>query len=766
MNAQNDERQETSTEADPADATVVENESDNQNVKELKEKLAGQSVIGQKFGTLSGVFTPSLLTILGVIMYLREGWVVGNAGLLGAWLIILIACLITTTTGLAMSSITTNIRIGAGGAFSIISQSLGLEVGGSVGIPLYLSQALAVAMYIFGFREGWRWIFPDHPAMLVDLAAFLLLFAIAAISANLALRIQYVIMAIIAGSLVSVLIAAFQGSMQHPVTWWGKFPGSPENDFSGVGFWRVFAVFFPAATGIMAGANMSGELKDPRRSIPLGTMTAIGLSVFVYLALAYWLARSATPDELVSNYTILIDRAAWRPIVLAGLLGATFSSALASLVGAPRILYALGEHRILPGGEWFARQTSRGEPRNSMFVTGAIVLVALLVRDLNVIAPLISLFFLITYGMINIVVLIEQTLGLVSFRPTLRIPRLVPLIGALGCMFAMFIESPVFSLIAIIFVMTIYSLLLQRRLKAPFGDVRSGLFGAVAEWAARKVSNLPSARERTWQPNLVVPVETPYELRGSFRFLYSIARPKGSIKILGMTTGGARELLAKRLPVLTNTFRRQKVFTTWAIMEASSFGEGVTGGIQALRSDYLRPNTVFLTLPRDPQREEDLRLILNKARDSHLGVLLFAAHPSAGLGLEKSINLWIHERSPDWPIRMQLGNLDMCLLVAYLLRRNWGAQLNLITVVPDAGQTADAQNFLVRLAELSRLPRGVEFHVAHGKFPDCVPHAPQADLNIFGLPDELDFDKLRRLVEEARASCAFLLGSGEESALA
>ncbi|MEW5976182.1 MAG: amino acid permease [Acidobacteriota bacterium] len=736
------------------------------NVREFQEKLAERAVIGQKFGTFGGVFTPSLLTILGVIMYLREGWVVGNAGLLGAWLVILMACTITASTGLAMSSITTNIRIGAGGAFSIISQSLGLEVGGSVGIPLYLAQALAVAMYIFGFREGWQWIFPNHPAILVDLVTFLVLFTIAALSANLAFRIQFLIMAIIAASLISVFVTFFQGPASHPVTWWGRFPGSPEHNYAGVGFWTVFAVFFPAATGIMAGANMSGELKDPRRSIPIGTLSAIGVSTLVYLLLAYWLARTATPDELVQNYTVMIDRAAWRPIVLAGLLGATFSSALASLVGAPRILYALGEHRILPLSEWFVRKSSTGEPRNSMWATGAIVLAALLVRDLNAIAPLISLFFLITYGMINLVVLVEQTLGLVSFRPTFGIPRLVPLIGALGCMFAMFIENPAFSLVSVIFVVGIYGILLQRRLQAPFGDVRSGLFGAVAEWAARKVSELPEARERTWQPNLVVPVETPYELRGSFRFIYSIARPKGSIKILGLTTGGAYELLRNRLPFLTETFRKQRVFATWAIMEAASFGQGVVGGMQALHGAYLRPNTVFLTLPRDPQREADLRMIIGKARETRLGVLLFAAHPAAGLGLEKSINLWVTDRSPDWPLRMELGNLDLCILVAYLLKRNWLAQLNLIVAVADSTQRVNAELFLSQLIGLTRLPKDTRPHVCSGSFKECVSKAPQADLNIFGIPNEVDFAFFRRMVEESRASCAFLLASGEESALA
>lgn len=737
-----------------------------ENISRLQAKLASQAVIGPRFGTFTGVFSPTLLTILGVIMYLRLGWVVGNAGLFGAWMIILLACIITGCTGLAMSSITTNIRIGAGGAFSIISQSLGLEVGGSVGIPLYLAQSLSVAMYIFGFREGWLWIFPGHPAILVDMVAFVLLFVIAYASANVAFRVQYLIMGVIGASLISVLIAALQGSMRHAPMVWGAFPGSPENQFSGTGFWHVFAVFFPAVTGIMAGANMSGELKHPRRSIPIGTISAIAISSLIYLGMAYWLARSASVDELVNNYTVMIDRSAWRPAVLAGLLGATFSSALVSLVGAPRILFALGEHRILPMSEWFSRRAKNGEPRNAMLITGGIVLAALLVRNLNAIAPLITLFFLITYGMINVVVLIEQNLGLVSFRPTLRISKIVSLIGAVGCLFAMFIQNPTFSLMAVVFVVTIYGVLLRAHLQAPFGDVRSGLFGAVAEWAAKKVSSLPDARERVWQPNLVVAVESPRELRGTFRLLYSLARPKGTLKILGLSTGGETERLKKRLPVLTEIFQRQGLFTSWAILDASNFRVGVIGGIQALRGAFLKPNMIFLGMPSEPERQEDVRQIIAKARDEKLSALLYAQHPTAGLGLEKSINLWIHDRSPNWEVRMDLGNLDACILTAYLLQRNWNARLKLITVVSDEKQIAPAKEFLRQLIEWTRLPASTETLAASGDFRSQLSSAPEADLHIFGIPENLDFSYIRAFVEETRSSCMFLLGSGVESALA
>ncbi|NNK69177.1 MAG: amino acid permease, partial [Flavobacteriaceae bacterium] len=366
--------------------------------------MNGQTKQIKTFGTFGGVFTPTLLTILGVIMYLRMGWVVGNAGLLGAWLIIIISFLITLCTALSMSAITTNIRIGAGGAYAIISQALGLEVGGSLGIPRYISQGLAVTMYIFGFREGWLGIFPAHDPFLVDLAVFGVLITIAYISANLAIKTQFIIMGVIVLSLISIVLAAYHGSMEIPLqdaVKWGTFKGSVENDFGGSSFWVVFAVFFPAATGIMAGANMSGELKDPKRSIPVGTLWAIGVSFIIYMILAFWLAKTATEEELLTNYNIIVEKAFNGPLIIAGILGATFSSALASLVGSSRILYAMGEHRVLPYSKFLAGTSRSGQPRNAMIVTGILIFGTMLLRNINAVAPLVTLFFLVTYAMIN-----------------------------------------------------------------------------------------------------------------------------------------------------------------------------------------------------------------------------------------------------------------------------------------------------------------------------------------------------------------------------
>ncbi len=291
-----------------------------------------------KLGTFGGVFTPDVLTILGVIMYLRLGWVVGNAGFLGAVIIILLAKIITITTALSMSSVTTNIKIGAGGAYSIITKSLGLEAGGSIGIPFYISQTLSAALYIVGFTEGWLKIFPDHPYIIVAVSAWISLIAIVSVSANFAIRIQYVIMFIIGLSIVSFFLIPEIPVKNIPLT----------GNFEDGNFWFVFAIFFPAVTGIMAGANLSGDLKNPRKSIPMGTLAAIAVTMVIYISMAYVAAKFIPAEELRSNQMAIADYAFSSPLVLLGILAATYSSALGSILGAPRILQALAENKTVP----------------------------------------------------------------------------------------------------------------------------------------------------------------------------------------------------------------------------------------------------------------------------------------------------------------------------------------------------------------------------------------------------------------------------------
>ena len=722
----------------------------------------------KKFGTFGGVFTPTLLTILGVIMYLRLGWMVGNAGLLGAWLIIVICFLITVCTALSMSSITTNIRIGAGGAYAIVSQALGLEVGGSLGIPRYISQGLAVTMYIFGFREGWMLIFPDHHAFLVDIVVFGLLFGIAYISADLAIKTQFIIMGIIILSLISIIIAAYNGSMQIPTgeaLRWGTFQGSPENDYSGSDFWMVFAVFFPAATGIMAGANMSGELKNPKRSIPIGTLWAIGVSFVIYMLLAFWLARSATEAELVSNYYIMVDKAWFGPLIIAGLLGATFSSALASIVGSSRILFAMGEHRVLPNSSYLCGKSANGQPRNAMLITGVLIFLTLLLRNLNAVAPLVTLFFLITYAMINIVVIIEQNLGLISYRPLFKIQKWVPWLGLVSSVFAMFIINPTISLLSLMIVLAVYWYLSRQNLETPFEDVRSGLFVSFAEWAAKHTWGMKKMQQRAWKANLMVPVRDVNDLKGSFEFLRNIAKPKGSIKLLGIEPYSEQNNLAGALENFSEAFREKGVFSSSTVIHAEDFARGINYGNQALQGAFFKPNIVFLLMKDRESYETELRPVMKESIRLEIGLLLYAPHPTALLGQRNTINVWVRDRQGNWDLGWDIGDLDLAILIAYKLKLNWGARIRLITVVANQEAEEKASNFLNTLIQLARLPRTL-IEVYTGDFREMVQQAPPADLNIFGLDPDLPYDFIIEMSEKTVSSCVFVKDSGHESILA
>ncbi len=669
----------------------------------------------KKFGTFGGVFTPTLLTILGVIMYLRLGWVVGNAGLLGTWLIITISFLITLCTALSMSAITTNIRIGAGGAYAIVSQALGLEVGGSLGIPRYISQGLAVTMYIFGFREGWMGIFPGHNAFLVDIIVFGVLITIAYISANLAIKTQFIIMGIIALSLISIIIAAYEGSMVIPTNEalsWGSFKGSIENGFSGSDFWLVFAVFFPAATGIMAGANMSGELKDPKHSIPSGTLWAIGVSFVIYMLMAFWISRSASEEELLNNYYIMVEKAYIGPLILAGILGATFSSALASIVGSSRILFAMGEHKVLPFSKFLAGQSNNGQPRNAMLVTGILIFITLLLRNINAVAPLVTLFFLITYAMINIVVIIEQNLGLISYRPVFKIHRWVPWFGLVSSVFAMFIINPTVSLVSIAIVLMVYWYLSRQNLETPFEDVRSGLFFSFAEWAAKHTWGMKKMQQRAWKANLMVPVRDINGLRGTFEFLRNIAKPRGSIKLLGIEGYHENSTLSEELESISEAFRQKEVFSSTSVIHTDEFAKGINYSSQALQGAFFRPNIIFLNLQNHDDYEMELRPVMKESIRLEIGVLLFLSHPKALLGQRNTINVWVSDRRNNWDLGWDIGNLDLSMLEAYKLKMNWGARIRIITVIRNPNEEKNARKFLNLLINLARLPETLtEVHV-------------------------------------------------------
>jgi solute carrier family 12 sodium/potassium/chloride transporter 2 len=718
----------------------------------------------RKFGTFEGVFTPAVLTIIGVIFFLRLGWVVGVAGLGGAILIMVIAHLITISYGLSLSSICTNTKVGAGGSYDIIAKSLGLEIGGAIGLPLYFSFSLGAAMYIIGFTEAWNSLFPSHDPRLVASIALGILLVLSYISAKLAMKFQFLIMAIIAFAVVS-FFSSRSGATLTPVTW---------GSFTKVGFWGVFAIFFPAVTGTEAGAAMSGDLKNPRKSIPLGILSAIAVTFVLYIAAALWLSRLADPLELKSNTNAMIDLARWPWVVIAAIMGATISSALACLVSGPRTLQALAQHRITPFSSFFARKSKGGDPRNAILLTGLIVEVNILLGKLDTIAPLLTMFFLITYAMVNSVVFIEQSIGIVSFRPTFRVPKGIPLFGAVAALVAMFLINFIFSIAAILVIIVVYLLLIKKHMKVHWGDVRGAIFVSIAEWAAKTATRFPQ-HAKSWKPNILVPIEEPKVWATLIRFVRDIIYPSGTLRVFHVnvrrptekkdtlrqskTTSAEKENehMMVGLDHLVAPLKEEDLFVTTTTIEADDFIAGSAIVMQTLRRAFFPPNTLFVTMSEDTRKDDPFIRLVQHGQDQNLGVIVLKQHPKMGFANRKTINLWLREKSP---------NKDLAVLVGIQLTRNWEGSLRLLNVVSSESEVKRTRSRIERFRQIARMPAHTEVMVLTGDFSEVLSQAPETDLNIFGLAGTVDSKLMRNVCEAVQTTCLFVKDSGAESAFA
>jgi solute carrier family 12 sodium/potassium/chloride transporter 2 len=702
------------------------------------------------FGTFRGVLRPTLLTLLGALLVLREGWLVGSVGLLGAVAIILAAYVITGTTSLAVSSIATNVHMRAGGAFGIIAQALGLEAGGAIGIPLYIAQCASVALYLFAFAEGWAALYPSHPTPVVVLTALCVVVALAYRSAGAALKLQGVLLVVVAAALLSA--------------WGGVITSAPMEVLGGVEVPEVslreaFPIFFPAATGIMVGVGMSGSLSDPRESIPKGLLGAWGISLGVYLVTALWYAMVASPAELVTAPTIMATKAFYGPLVLAGLLCTTLMAALASLVSAPRLLAAMAEQRVVPFGEQLAPGTDK-EPRRAVLVSAGVAGFCLLSGSLDAVAAVVTSVFILTYLAIQSVILIEQSLDMVSFRPTLRLQRWVPLIGVLSCGTALVLCSPAKGMLGLIAIISIYLWLRRRHLHTPWDTVRSGIEVRVADWAARRVAEL-GRPERAWTPSLLVPVSDAEEASAIEPLLARLTDRVGSVALVGL---GGQSALQEDLQKAAAQLRQGGSHTTSTVLDDSAFGHGVEVLIDALRGQVFPPNLVLVDGARHSER--DLQIILDQCHRRELGLAVFLPHPEGYIGRARDVTVWLSERSPAWDLRLHNTNLDLPVLLAYLLVREGRGRMRLSTVVRKAGERDKAEHFLRRLIEAGRLPRSTGIEVAAGDFVAAVRASPYADIHLLGIATTVDIPRLEEIRDAAGGACLFLMDSGQESVLA
>ncbi len=707
--------------------------------------------IPNELGTFGGVFTPSILTILGVIMFMRAGFVVGQAGIFQAFLILLLAKSISTLTSLSVAAVSTNTPVAGGGAYFLISRALGPEFGGAIGLALFLAQAVSVPFYVLGFTESVIRSFPDVISHFktIALVTACILFVIAFVGARWAIKAQYLIMAILGLSILAFLGGAalhFDGRT-FVANWHSEYGAA------GMSFWVVFAIYFPAVTGIMAGVNMSGDLKDPGRSIPRGTLAAVGAGLLIYGAQVLLCGGAQSRPQLVgSSFETLRTQALFGAgfLVVAGVFAATISSAIGSFLGAPRVLQAVARDHVITQLRPFAKGSAgRDEPRRALWLSLGITLTIILWAGgdseggaFNILASVVTMFFLYTYGMVNLAAFVEGFSGNPSFRPRFKYFHWLPaLLGAFACAGTAFLIDPEAAVAAAVFVILFYVHLRRRVLKVSFGDARWGFAYTRLRRSLLRLAEMP-AHPKNWRPTLLVLTGNPKERPTLATYGLWIGAERGLVTLARVLVGDPDEIGRLRKPA-AEQLNRFLADTGFQALNSVVVSENLDAGLTVLLEGHplgpLRPNTVLMGWSSDPERSSSFVHHLNTVRSLGMSIILLHDQGLAQDSLQRRIDVWWRGQENGY----------LMLLIAHLLTLNWEwsrATIRLLRLMDEEAGREPSREALRELVNRARINAEVQIIVSEDPLPQVLErHSGDASLVILGfkVPAERDEDAYR-----------------------
>jgi len=683
--------------------------------------------VKKKFGTFAGVFTPSILTILGVIMYLRMGWVVGNAGLIGTIVIVVIAHVISVSTGLSVSSISTDKKVGPGGIYYILSRSMGIPIGGAIGIALYIGTALSISLYLIGFAESFN-VYLGYATDINGLRisgsiALLSLVVIALISTSFALKTQFFILIAIIVSLLSIFL--------------GIVDAAPEtvnliSDKDSVPMEVVFAIFFPAVTGFTAGIAMSGDLKDPKKSIPFGTIAAIVVGFIVYILLAFFMSFYIDSETLKNDHNILMKVAIFAPAVIAGIWGATLSSALGGILGAPRILQAMSIDKITP--KIFGEVKGKNdEPINALLFVFIIAQLGVLIGELDVIARIVSMFYLAAYGFINLSFFLESWAN-PDFQPTFKVKKWVGLLGFTACFGVMFKLDMLAMFGSIVIIMGIYIWLQRKQIVLLSSDVWLSVWKKIVANGLKKIESKPIETSNNWNPNIIL-FSGESEHRSYLIELGKIVSGRTGIvtnfKII-VDKENDHPLPKSDQIVKDNYFEKVGVFARQ--IKVDNIYKGIENIATIFGFSGVDPNTIMMGWPKGIENSEEYSRMTQKLLYLDYNLLYLDFDRKTKFGNYQTIDLWWRETDSK--------NAEMMLNIARFIIQSpqWNKTNIRVLFVNNSNTNGDIiKNNILKLVEDIRVK--VEIKIINNAveqipFYDLIAlKSATTDLTLIGIPN-------------------------------
>jgi len=685
---------------------------------------------------------------LGAILFLRFGWAIGHVGFWGVIGIILLGHVVSIPTAFAIAEIATNQRVYGGGAYYIISRSFGMNIGGAIGVTLFLSQAISVAFYIIAFGEAFEpllnWINDQFGVYIADRrwisvpTMLILALLILKRGANLGMKALYVVVTILGTSILFFLL--------------GQPSSEPEdiNLFSRVtepeDFFYVFTILFPAFTGLAAGLGLSGDLKNPQRSIPQGTLWATFVGMIIYIFVAWKLAISATPEELVNNQLIMSKIAIWGPIIPLGLAAASLSSALGSIIVAPRTLQAMGFDNIFPHNKmnkWLALgKKDDNEPFNGALVSIIIATVFVCIGDINSVAQIISMFFMVTYGAICLISFLEHFAADPAYRPTFRSSWYISLVGTLFSFWLMFKMNATYAAFSLLIMgMIYYIVMIGNEENQGINKLLRGVIFQLSrqmQLFLQRAENLET--QKGWRPFGVCISNETFNRQSAFDIMRWISYKYGFgtyihfIKgyLNAETTAESRKTLARLIKLTQGTKNRVYLDSIISPSYTSAIAQVVQlSGISGKGNNLILFEFSRLTPENIKEITENYQIVESMGFDI---CILNSSYKN--FGYKKEIHIWI---KPD---DYRNGNLMILLGYIILGHPDWKkGKIKIFALYPSESME-EKRKQLLELIKTGRLPISpsnitmVSFEEGHKK-KVITKYSVDADLTLIGFTTEM-----------------------------
>jgi Amino acid transporters len=620
------------------------------------------------------VFFTSVSTILGAVLFLRFGFAVGTLGFWGTFIIIIIGHLITIPTALAISEIATNKRVEGGGEYFIISRSFGLKIGSTIGIALFFSQAISVAFYIIAFTEAFTPFFnwwADHfgyelPRQAVSVPSLVLLALIIFRGVGSGLKMLYIITFL----LFAALFLFFIGK---PIASGGEAVWTASENF---GFFNkdklffVFAICFPAFTGMTAGVGLSGDLKNPGKSIPLGTLGGTLTGLLVYILVIWKLSVSAPQQDLMEDQLIMSRIAVYGTIFIPiGLAASTFSSALGSILVAPRTLQALSKDENLPFqriNKFFAKgKGNNNEPVNATLASFIIALVFVLMGSIDRVAEVISMFFLISYGSLCLISFLNHFGSSPSYRPRFKSKWFISLAGFILSVWVMFMINAAYTLIAYSVIVILY-LVIEHYNKKEKGlvDIFEGaLFQLNRRIRVFMQKHHTIVEEKEWRPSAICISPNSFERDKVLYLMDWISHQHGFGTYFHYIEGyyckqtvtESKEMLQQLVEMQRNNESALYIDT----MISPSYTSAIAQVIQTPSISGMENNMIVFEYDKNNQ-EELTRIVENikLTKAGNFDVCIFAGS-NYPLRTRNGIHVWIRENDDN--------NTNLMILLGYII---------------------------------------------------------------------------------------------------